>query len=95
MIIKKAIPIIKTVAKREQIKTNKTMNFNFNPEHTFFTSDTHFNHANIIKCRCKCTSWLENSASIYATTLSFALKAATRIYGSSSDMSIPEITTQA
>ena len=25
------------------------MNFNFNPEHTFFTSDTHFNHANIIK----------------------------------------------
>lgn len=25
------------------------MNFNFNPDHTFFTSDTHFNHANIIK----------------------------------------------
>ena len=25
------------------------MNFNFNPEHTLFTSDTHFNHANIIK----------------------------------------------
>ena len=25
------------------------MNFNFNPEHTFFTSDTHFNHENIIK----------------------------------------------
>ena len=25
------------------------MNFNFDPEHTFFTSDTHFNHANIIK----------------------------------------------
>ena len=25
------------------------MNFNFNPEYTFFTSDTHFNHANIIK----------------------------------------------
>ena len=25
------------------------MNFNFNPEHTFFTSDTHFNHASIIK----------------------------------------------
>jgi len=25
------------------------MIFNFNPEHTFFTSDTHFNHANIIK----------------------------------------------
>ena len=25
------------------------MNFKFNAEHTFFTSDTHFNHANIIK----------------------------------------------
>ena len=25
------------------------MNFTFNAEHTFFTSDTHFNHANIIK----------------------------------------------
>lgn len=25
------------------------MIFNFNPEHTFFTSDTHFNHANIIR----------------------------------------------
>ena len=25
------------------------MNFNFNPQHTFFTSDTHFNHANIIR----------------------------------------------
>ena len=24
------------------------MNFKFNAEHTFFTSDTHFNHANII-----------------------------------------------
>lgn len=24
------------------------MNFNFNPQRTFFTSDTHFNHANII-----------------------------------------------
>ena len=29
--------------------TKKKMNFNFNAEHTFFTSDTHFNHANIIK----------------------------------------------
>ena len=28
--------------------TKKKMNFNFNAEHTFFTSDTHFNHANII-----------------------------------------------
>ena len=25
------------------------MDFKFNAEHTFFTSDTHFNHANIIK----------------------------------------------
>ncbi len=25
------------------------MNFKFNAEHTFFTSDTHFNHANIIR----------------------------------------------
>ena len=25
------------------------MIFNFNPEHTFFTSDTHFTHANIIR----------------------------------------------
>ena len=25
------------------------MNYNFDPEHTFFTSDTHFNHANIIR----------------------------------------------
>lgn len=25
------------------------MNYKFNPEHTFFTSDTHFNHANIIR----------------------------------------------
>ena len=25
------------------------MNFKFNAEHTFFTSDTHFNHANIIE----------------------------------------------
>ena len=29
--------------------TKKKMNFKFNAEHTFFTSDTHFNHANIIK----------------------------------------------
>ena len=29
--------------------TKKEMNFKFNAEHTFFTSDTHFNHANIIK----------------------------------------------
>ena len=29
--------------------TKKKMNFKFNTEHTFFTSDTHFNHANIIK----------------------------------------------
>ena len=28
--------------------TKKKMNFKFNAEHTFFTSDTHFNHANII-----------------------------------------------
>ena len=25
------------------------MNFNFDPQHTFFTSDTHFNHAGIIR----------------------------------------------
>ena len=25
------------------------MNYKFNAEHTFFTSDTHFNHANIVK----------------------------------------------
>lgn len=25
------------------------MNYYFDPEHTFFTSDTHFNHANIIR----------------------------------------------
>ena len=25
------------------------MNYNFDPEHTLFTSDTHFNHANIIR----------------------------------------------
>ena len=29
--------------------TKKKMNFKFNAEHTFFTSDTHFNHANIIR----------------------------------------------
>ncbi len=29
--------------------TKKEMNFKFNAEHTFFTSDTHFNHANIIR----------------------------------------------
>ena len=29
--------------------TKKKMDFKFNAEHTFFTSDTHFNHANIIK----------------------------------------------
>lgn len=29
--------------------TKKKMNFKFNAEPTFFTSDTHFNHANIIK----------------------------------------------
>ena len=27
----------------------KKTNLTFDPEHTFFTSDTHFNHANIIK----------------------------------------------
>ena len=30
-------------------KTKEKMNFKFNAEQTFFTSDTHFNHANIIR----------------------------------------------
>ena len=30
-------------------KERKKMNFKFDAEHTFFTSDTHFNHANIIR----------------------------------------------
>lgn len=148
------------------------MNFNFNPEHTFFTSDTHFNHANIIRfCNCPfkdveqmnetlianwnrvvgmddtvfhlgdfclggAAEWTKvldrlngkiylimgnhdlknlrqgfinrfehvamqmhirwaNSESIYATTLSSALKADTGRYGNSSDMCIPERTIQA
>jgi hypothetical protein len=32
----------------ERFKKKVTMNFKFNAEHTFFTSDTHFNLANII-----------------------------------------------
>lgn len=33
----------------ERITQKKKMNFKFNAEHTFFTSDTHFYHTNIIK----------------------------------------------
>ena len=33
----------------ERITQKKKMNFKFNGEHTFFTSDTHFYHTNIIK----------------------------------------------
>ncbi len=37
----------------------RKMNFKFDAEHTFFTSDTHFNHTNIIRfCNRPFRMWM-------------------------------------